>query len=206
VAAGNRLEDRANIYKLPAPLANRFIHIDVAADFEEWKAWAYANDIHPAVIAFLNFKPDLFCKIPEQIKDDIFPTPRTWHFASDLLKTVRDKALCSAAVQGAIGEGPGIEFSAFANLDSESRRILEAILAGENRRAPELSLQFLVNSYLVEQFRKDPSFGSRVVSYSLVLEPEQAVVLLRDAIKLDPSLLKHPSWAEVAGKFGKFVL
>ncbi len=206
VAAGNRLEDRANIYKLPAPLANRFIHVDVHADLEEWKAWAYANDIHPAVIAFLNFKPDLFCKVPGQIKEDIFPTPRTWHFASDLLKTVKDRNLLQPSIQGTIGEGAGIEFMAFAGLDADSRRILEAILAGENRRAPELSLQFLVNSYLVDQLRKNKSVGARVVAYSLVLEPEQAVVLLRDALKIDGTLPQSPSWPDVAGKFGRFVL
>lgn len=206
VAAGNRLEDRANIYKLPAPLANRFIHVDVTADLDDWKAWAYANEIHPAVIAFLNFKPDLFCKVPEQIKEDIFPTPRTWHFASDLLKTVKDKKLLDASIQGAVGEGAGIEFSAFASLDAESRGILDAILGGESRRAPELSLQFLVNSYLIQQLKKNGSVGGRVVQYSLVLEPEHAVVLLRDALKIDAGLQQHPAWPEAAGKFGRFVL
>jgi len=33
-AAGNRKEDRASVFDMPAPLANRFLHLTVRADFE----------------------------------------------------------------------------------------------------------------------------------------------------------------------------
>lgn len=206
VAAGNRIEDRANIYKLPAPLANRFVHVQVAPDLNDWKKWAFENGVHPSIVAFLNFKPELFCRVPQQIKDDVFPTPRTWEFVSDLIKCLHDPALLEEAVKGAVGEGPGIEFMAFYALDEESRRVLDAIQRGEDAVARELSLQFLINGYLVDRLRKDPAFGPRVLEYSLRLEPEQAVVLLRDALSVDGEMLKHPRWSEVAHRFGKYVL
>ncbi len=37
-AAGNRKEDRASVFDMPAPLANRFLHLQVEADFESFKA------------------------------------------------------------------------------------------------------------------------------------------------------------------------
>jgi MoxR-like ATPase len=206
VAAGNRVEDRAGIYRLPAPLANRFVQIDVSPDLEDWKGWAIDQGIHPAVTAFLSLKPDLFCKVPDQIRDDVFPTPRTWHFVSDLLRTVSDKAQRDAAIRGCVGEGPGVEFCAFASLDDESRRLLDAILAGENLRAPELSLQFLVNSHLVERLKDDREAGGRLLEYCFVLEAEHAVALLRDALRAQPSLRGHPRFSEAAAKFGRFLL
>ena len=39
-AAGNRKEDRAAVFDMPAPLANRFLHLEVEPDFESFKAYA----------------------------------------------------------------------------------------------------------------------------------------------------------------------
>jgi MoxR-like ATPase len=39
-AAGNRREDRAGVFEMPAPLANRFLHLQVEANFESFKAYA----------------------------------------------------------------------------------------------------------------------------------------------------------------------
>jgi MoxR-like ATPase len=36
VAAGNRDTDRGVTYRMPAPLANRFIHLTLRPDFETW--------------------------------------------------------------------------------------------------------------------------------------------------------------------------
>ena len=39
-AAGNRKEDRAAVFDMPSPLANRFVHLEVEPDFESFKAYA----------------------------------------------------------------------------------------------------------------------------------------------------------------------
>jgi len=36
VAAGNREGDRGVTYKMPKPLANRFLHLEMAVDFDSW--------------------------------------------------------------------------------------------------------------------------------------------------------------------------
>src|SRR5690606_19509089 len=38
-AAGNRKEDRAAVFDMPAPLANRFLHLEVEPDSESFKAY-----------------------------------------------------------------------------------------------------------------------------------------------------------------------
>ena len=36
VAAGNRESDKGVTYRMPTPLANRFVHIEVRSDFDAW--------------------------------------------------------------------------------------------------------------------------------------------------------------------------
>ena len=55
VAAGNREADKGVTYRMPAPLANRFVHLELAVDFDDWFQWAVENDIHQDVVGYLNF-------------------------------------------------------------------------------------------------------------------------------------------------------
>ena len=36
VAAGNRDSDKGVTYRMPAPLANRFVHVELRVDYEDW--------------------------------------------------------------------------------------------------------------------------------------------------------------------------
>ena len=61
VAAGNREADKGVTYRMPAPLANRFIHLELAVDFGDWFQWAVDNNIHKDVVGYLTFaKKDLY--------------------------------------------------------------------------------------------------------------------------------------------------
>ena len=45
-AAGNRKEDRAAVFDMPAPLANRFLHLQVETDFDSFKTYALEKQVH----------------------------------------------------------------------------------------------------------------------------------------------------------------
>ena len=61
VAAGNREADKGVTYRMPAPLANRFVHLEMRVDFDDWFQWAVTNNIHKDVVGFLTFsKKDLY--------------------------------------------------------------------------------------------------------------------------------------------------
>ena len=53
VAAGNRETDRGVTYRMPSPLANRFRHINMEVNFEDWSIWATNNKVHQDVIGYL---------------------------------------------------------------------------------------------------------------------------------------------------------
>ena len=45
VAAGNREADKGVVYRMPAPLANRFIHLEMKPEFDDWLEWAVNNNL-----------------------------------------------------------------------------------------------------------------------------------------------------------------
>lgn len=81
-AAGNRKEDRAAVFDMPAPLANRFVHLEVEPDFDNFKAYALAHGLHEQIIAFLSYRSALLHRMDPQ--QSAWPSPRSWAMASRL--------------------------------------------------------------------------------------------------------------------------
>ncbi|GAA6614858.1 AAA family ATPase [Scytonema sp. NUACC26] len=65
-AAGNRKEDRAAVFDMPAQLANMFLHLEVQPDFDSFKAFALKTGVHEQIIAFLSFRSTLLHKLDPQ--------------------------------------------------------------------------------------------------------------------------------------------
>jgi ATPase family associated with various cellular activities (AAA) len=113
IAAGNREADKGVTYRMPSPLANRFVHIELRTDFDDWQEWAVNNFIHEQVVGYLGFaKQDLFDFDPKSASR-AFPTPRSWSFVSNLLEDddLDDNTL-TTLIAGAIGEGLAVKFMA----------------------------------------------------------------------------------------------
>ena len=111
VAAGNREGDRGVTYRMPAPLANRFVHLEMKVDFDDWQDWATLNKIHPEVVGYVGFaKQDLYDFDPKS-PSKAFATPRSWSFVSDLLSDESlDEETLFTLVAGAVGEGLAAKF------------------------------------------------------------------------------------------------
>jgi len=134
ILAGNRAEDRGVTYRMPAPLANRLVHLEVHPDFQTWKEWAFRVGIDRRVISFLDFRPKLLHKMPQDPEIKAFPTPRSWEFVSRLLKAGFSRH-DREAIAGCVGEGPAAEFIAFLKV-AEEIPDPDAILKGKNVPPP----------------------------------------------------------------------
>ena len=113
VAAGNREGDKGVTYRMPAPLANRFLHLELRTDYDDWLQWAVNNRVHEQVVGYLGFaKQDLYDFDPKSISK-AFATPRSWQFVSELLEEddVSDNTLTDL-ISGAVGEGLAVKFMA----------------------------------------------------------------------------------------------
>jgi len=123
-AAGNRKEDRASVFEMPAPLANRFLHLSVGPDFDSFKAYALERQLHEQVLAFLAFRPTLLHKL--NLKEPSWPSPRSWEMASRLHQV-------GLSVDAAVGEAAGSEFRAYLKV-YDKLPDLDRILAGRGSR------------------------------------------------------------------------
>jgi len=56
VAAGNREGDRGVTYRMPAPLANRFVHFEMDIDTNEWRDWGYKNNLDERILSYIAYK------------------------------------------------------------------------------------------------------------------------------------------------------
>ena len=112
VAAGNREADKGVTYRMPAPLANRFVHLELAVNFDDWFQWAVDNKVHRDVVGYLTFsKKDLYDFDPKSPSRS-FATPRSWSFVSELLEDDDDDNTTTDLVSGAVGEGLAVKFMA----------------------------------------------------------------------------------------------
>jgi AAA domain (dynein-related subfamily) len=112
-AAGNRKEDRASVFEMPAPLANRFVHVEVEPDLESFRKWAMTPStlgivpIDERITSFLAFRPQLLHSI--DAKRPAWPSPRSWEMASSLLAA-------GLPIAPAVGEGAASEFDGFCSV------------------------------------------------------------------------------------------
>ena len=113
VAAGNRESDKGVTFRMPTPLANRFIHQEMKVKFEDWLDWATENKIHKDVVGYLSFaKQDLY-DFDSKSSSRAFATPRTWTFVSELLDDEQmDDDTAVNLIAGTIGEGLAVKFHA----------------------------------------------------------------------------------------------
>ena len=113
VAAGNRESDRGVTYRMPSPLANRMLHIEMAVNFEDWVDWATKKEIHPDVVGYLTFaKNDLYDFDPRS-SSRAFATPRSWTFVSNMLETeTLQGSQLTDIITGSVGEGLAVKFVA----------------------------------------------------------------------------------------------
>lgn len=86
VAAGNPPEYNKSVRDFDVVTLDRIKMIHVEPDLEVWKAYAYEQAIHPAVISYVSAKPEYFCRIETTVDGRMFATPRGWEDLSRLIE------------------------------------------------------------------------------------------------------------------------
>ena len=133
VAAGNRESDKGVTYRMPTPLANRFIHQEMKCDFNSWQEWAVNKNIHKDVVGYLSYaKQDLY-DFDAKSASRAFATPRSWTFVSELLEDEDgDDDTITNLVAGTVGEGLAIKFMAHRKIAGKMPKP-EDILSGKEK-------------------------------------------------------------------------
>jgi len=113
VAAGNRESDKGVSYRMPTPLANRFVHLEVRSDFDSWFQWAVNNQIHKDVVGYIGFAKQDLMEFDPKSASRAFATPRSWSFVSQFLQDEdATDAELTDLIAGTVGEGLAVKFMA----------------------------------------------------------------------------------------------
>ena len=182
VAAGNREGDRGVVYRLPSPLANRFVHIEMEVNSEDWRQWAIKAGIDSRVIAYISFKNEALFGFEPLKNERSFATPRSWEAVHKILSSTLSKTLWLEAISGAIGYDNGVDFLGFLKVMDQLPDV-DAILRGEEMEVSEdISTLYALSSALVSRVLAHPSDEaiSNLLRYTLGLKNEFAVLILQD--------------------------
>jgi hypothetical protein len=220
VAAGNREGDRGVTYRMPAPLANRFVHLEAKVDFDDFQEWAVMNNVHPDVVGYCGFaKQDLYDFDPKS-PSKAFATPRSWVFVSDLLKDEDcDVDTLHNLVAGAVGDGLAVKFMAHRKIAGKLPKA-EDILDGKVKdlAIKEVSAMYSLTVSLCYELkdRADKkaknwdSMADNFFRYMMDCFPTELVVmgaktaLTNYDLPLDATKMKN--FDEFHKRFGKYVL
>jgi hypothetical protein len=220
VAAGNREGDRGVTYRMPAPLANRFIHLEAKVDFDDFQEWAVMNAVHPEVLGYVGFaKQDLYDFDPKS-PSKAFATPRSWVFVSDLLKDDdTDVDTLHNLIAGAVGDGLAVKFMAHRKIAGRLPKA-EDILAGKVKdlQIKEVSAMYSLTVSLCYELKdaaekknkKFDEMADNFFRYMMDNFPTELVVmgaktgLTNYNLPFDAQKMK--SFDEFHKRFGKYVL
>jgi hypothetical protein len=133
VAAGNRESDKGVTYRMPTPLANRFIHQELRVDFAAWQEWAVNKNIHKDVVGYLSFAKQDLNEFDAKSASRAFATPRSWTFVSQLLEDEDgDDDTIMNLIAGTVGEGLAVKFMAHRKISGRMPKP-EDILSGKEK-------------------------------------------------------------------------
>ena len=221
VAAGNRESDKGVTYRMPTPLANRFVHQEMKVDFPSWQEWAVNNNVNKDVVGYLSFaKQDLY-DFDAKSASRAFATPRSWSFVSELLDDGVDDETLTNLIAGTVGEGLAVKFMAHRKIASRMPRP-EDILSGKVKdlNVKEVSAMYsLVISMCYElksaienkvEDKKFHEMSDNFFAYMMKnFETELVVMGARIALTtynlpFQPTKLKN--FDEFHNKYGKYIL
>ena len=220
IAAGNRETDKGVTYRMPAPLANRFLHLELQSNFDDWLNWATKNKIHEQVVGYIGFaKQDLYAFDPKS-PSRAFATPRSWSFVSDLLKDddLADSTLTDL-ISGAVGEGLAVKFMAHRKVAKQMPNPAEILIGKVTKcNIKEISAMYSLNISLCYELqesdkRKDKDWNKKADFFLRFMMDNfttelcvmgMKIALTNYNLPFDAAKLKN--FDEFHNKFGKYII
>ena len=86
VAAGNPQEYNKSVREFDVVTLDRVRRIEVEPDFDVWREYAAEVRIHPAVLSYLDLRPDHLYRMENTVDGRRFATPRGWEDLSRVLE------------------------------------------------------------------------------------------------------------------------
>jgi hypothetical protein len=182
VAAGNREGDRGVTYRMPSPLANRFVHFEMEVDVEDWKLWAYKKEIDERIISYISYANEHLFTFDAKSDVKSFATPRSWEYVDSILKSGITQELILDSISGAIGREVAVGFLSFSKVMNKLPDIENILASGTDEYSDEVDVLYALSTGLVSALLKDNNDKNldNLLKYTLGLKSEFAVLCVQD--------------------------
>lgn len=201
VAAGNRDGDRGVTYRMPAPLANRFVHFEMEVSVEDWRLWAFEKGIDAKIIAYISYKNEHLFTFDATSNTKSFATPRSWEYVHNVLQSSLSSHLLLEVLSGTVGQDVAVDFLNFIKV-MDRLPDMEAILeSGDGEYSEAVDVLYALSSGLVSRVLQDETKLDNLLLYSLGLQSEFSVMIVQD-LQRNGVKMEHSSvFAEWVEKF-----
>lgn len=222
VAAGNRTTDKAIVNQMATPLKNRFMHVAVDVDYQDWCNWALSAQINPMIIAFQRYNNGKYLhemlaaevetdsKRREAMMNNLrvnnsFATPRTWAYASRFMNLGLDDGMLRIVLQGCIGEVAATEFIGYNKYWSQIPDLDRVVKEPKKVATPvDQIVCYAVAMALVP--RANVETFENIMVYLARMSDEYTVVFLKDISRAKPELMSEPTFMDWVDKVGADLL
>lgn len=188
IGAGNRAGDRAVVHTMSTALRNRFVHIDVEVDVDEWYFWAIKNGISDVTRGFIKFRPNLLHNFDPASNERAFPTPRSWAFLDDIVVANSLSADTELElIKGTVGEGAAIEYLSYVRTARALPSVEQILADPADAPLPESpAAQYALCTMLDK--KTTPANIDKMLVYTGRLPRDFQVLFMRSAISINRAL------------------
>lgn len=203
VAAGNREGDRGVTYRMPAPLANRFVHFELEVDVNDWKDWAYLSGLDERIIAYIAYKNEHLFTFDAKSDKKSFATPRSWEYVANILASKMKESLLLETLSGTIGRDVAVSFLSFIKVMHRLPDIEKILQKEELEQSEQVDVLYALSSGLVSAYLKNQNEErlENLLAYTLEMKSEFAVMIVQDLQRSGVSMQHSLMFKEWVKKF-----
>ena len=173
-----------DVYASDDAITDRTVRVNMQTDVDDWLNWAKENQINQQVIDFIKDNPSFL----DHGKDDIKPTPRSWHRVADIMTESGlnyDVDVLTEVIAGNVGSSIAEVFvksmnessSNHIDLDDDLKSVIDKLSLVD-----EVTKQSLVSEYLKSNSQLSDDFCSRLYAYVGILSPDGQYAIARTFI------------------------
>jgi hypothetical protein len=189
VCAGNKEDDGGIVNRLSTPMQSRLVHLELDVSAEEWVKWANKANLDHRVISYIEGCPDHLHQFDPNHNDKTFACPRTWEFASKLIKGKDPTALMLKVLTGTLSAGIAHQFFSYMNYCSELPSLKDILAQPDDINIPEDPALLYATSYMVAAYLNGNN-ADRLMRYIDRLSVDFSVTAIRSALSKDKTLLE----------------
>jgi hypothetical protein len=184
VAAGNKESDGAIVETMSTALQSRLQHMELVLDVQEWLDHSHEAGYDHRIGDYIKFKSSQLYTFKPDHTDKTYACPRTWEFASKLLKGItdlRDKDTLPL-LAGTLSEGVAREFLNFCRVYRDLPKVSEIMANPGQVEVPvEPSILYALTGTLANHAKMDNIAG--LMKYIRRLGKEFQVITLKEIMR-----------------------